>query len=46
MPLPVERGLPLGLQLTAAPGQDGQVLDTAIRIAKQLGNPARRELLQ
>lgn len=45
MPLPVE-GLPLGLQLTAAEGQDGQVLDTAIRIAKQLGNLARRELLQ
>jgi len=45
MPLPVE-GLPLGLQLTAAEGQDGQVLDTAIRIAKQFGNLARRELLQ
>lgn len=45
MPLPVE-GLPLGLQLTAAEGQDGLVLDTAIRIAKQFGNLARRELLQ
>jgi Asp-tRNA(Asn)/Glu-tRNA(Gln) amidotransferase A subunit family amidase len=45
MPLPVE-GLPLGLQLTAAEGQDGQVLETAIRIAKQFGNLARRELLQ
>jgi len=29
VPMPVGKGLPLGLQLTAAPGQDAQVLRTA-----------------
>jgi Asp-tRNA(Asn)/Glu-tRNA(Gln) amidotransferase A subunit family amidase len=35
LPMPVQTGLPLGLQLTAAPGQDSVVLHTAVRIAAQ-----------
>jgi len=33
IPMPVGNSLPLGLQLTAAPGQDARVLRTAVRIA-------------
>jgi Asp-tRNA(Asn)/Glu-tRNA(Gln) amidotransferase A subunit family amidase len=34
IPMPVGNGLPLGLQLTGAPGQDARVLRTAVRIAR------------
>jgi Asp-tRNA(Asn)/Glu-tRNA(Gln) amidotransferase A subunit family amidase len=34
IPLPVPSGLPLGLQLTAAHGQDALVLQTAVRLGK------------
>jgi len=37
VPMRVGGGLPLGLQLTAAPGQDGRVLQTAIRVGRMLG---------
>lgn len=37
IPMPVRSGLPLGLQLTAAPGQDGRLLRTAQRVASLLG---------
>ena len=33
LPMPVHNELPLGLQLTGAPGQDSRVLHTAVRIA-------------
>jgi len=33
IPMPVGNALPLGLQLTGAPGQDARVLPTAVRIA-------------
>src|SRR5260370_13935361 len=33
VPIPIPAGLPLGLQLTAAHGQDARVLHTAKRIA-------------
>ena len=36
IPMGVTGGLPLGLQLTAAPGDDARVIRTAIRIAKAL----------
>jgi Asp-tRNA(Asn)/Glu-tRNA(Gln) amidotransferase A subunit family amidase len=36
LPMPVGGGLPLGLQLTAAPGQDARVLRTAVRIGRIL----------
>jgi Asp-tRNA(Asn)/Glu-tRNA(Gln) amidotransferase A subunit family amidase len=36
VPMPVGAGLPLGLQLTAAPGQEARVLRTAIRISRIL----------
>jgi Asp-tRNA(Asn)/Glu-tRNA(Gln) amidotransferase A subunit family amidase len=36
VPMPVGAGLPLGLQLTAAPGQEGRVLRTAIRVGRIL----------
>ncbi len=36
IPLPVGRGLPLGLQLTAAPGEDASVLRTAVRVHRIL----------
>ncbi len=35
LPMPVQSGMPMGLQLTAAPGQDSLVLRTAVRIATQ-----------
>jgi Asp-tRNA(Asn)/Glu-tRNA(Gln) amidotransferase A subunit family amidase len=37
MPMPVRGGLPLGLQLTAAHGQDARVLRTAQRVGSHLG---------
>jgi Asp-tRNA(Asn)/Glu-tRNA(Gln) amidotransferase A subunit family amidase len=37
IPMPVGRGLPLGLQLTAAPGHDGLLLRTAERVSEILG---------
>ena len=37
IPMPVGNGLPLGLQLTGAQGQDARVLRTAMRIAKVIG---------
>jgi Asp-tRNA(Asn)/Glu-tRNA(Gln) amidotransferase A subunit family amidase len=41
IPLPVSRGLPLGLQLTADRSQDARVLQTAVRLHKILaGAPA------
>jgi Asp-tRNA(Asn)/Glu-tRNA(Gln) amidotransferase A subunit family amidase len=36
IPLPVRRGLPLGLQLTAENGQDARLLQTAVRLHKSL----------
>jgi len=33
IPMPVDQALPLGLQLTAAPGNDGMLLRTAERVA-------------
>jgi len=36
IPMPVRGGLPLGLQLTAAHGQDGRLLRTARRVASLL----------
>jgi Asp-tRNA(Asn)/Glu-tRNA(Gln) amidotransferase A subunit family amidase len=37
IPMVVTNGLPLGLQLTAAPGEDARVIRAAIRISKLLG---------
>jgi Asp-tRNA(Asn)/Glu-tRNA(Gln) amidotransferase A subunit family amidase len=37
IPLPVTKGLPLGLQLTAEHGQDARVLRAAIRLEQVLG---------
>ena len=36
IPMPVSGGLPLGLQLTAAPGSDARVLRTAVRLYRIL----------
>jgi Asp-tRNA(Asn)/Glu-tRNA(Gln) amidotransferase A subunit family amidase len=36
LPMPVAAGLPLGLQLTAAPSQDARVLRTAVRLHRIL----------
>jgi amidase len=36
LPLPVAGGLPLGLQLTAAPGEDGRVIRTAVALHRVL----------
>jgi len=38
IPIPVARGLPLGLQLTADRGQDARVIRTAVRLEKILAN--------
>jgi Asp-tRNA(Asn)/Glu-tRNA(Gln) amidotransferase A subunit family amidase len=38
IPLPVASGLPLGLQLTAAHGEDARLLQTAVRLNKVLAN--------
>ena len=40
VPMQVRKKLPLGLQLTAAPGQDSRLLYTAVRIAALLDSPA------
>ncbi len=37
IPMPVPNGLPLGLQLTAEPGNDAGVLRTAVRLQSMLG---------
>jgi Asp-tRNA(Asn)/Glu-tRNA(Gln) amidotransferase A subunit family amidase len=37
IPMPVGKGLPLGLQLTGAQGQDARVLRAAVRIARVIG---------
>jgi Asp-tRNA(Asn)/Glu-tRNA(Gln) amidotransferase A subunit family amidase len=39
IPMPVQTGLPLGLQLTADHGQDARLLRTAVRVNRMLGNP-------
>jgi Asp-tRNA(Asn)/Glu-tRNA(Gln) amidotransferase A subunit family amidase len=39
IPLPVRGGLPLGLQLTAAHGEDARVIRTAVRLQSLLGVP-------
>jgi Asp-tRNA(Asn)/Glu-tRNA(Gln) amidotransferase A subunit family amidase len=36
VPVPVNDSMPMGLQLTAAPGQDSLVLHTAVRVAAKL----------
>jgi Asp-tRNA(Asn)/Glu-tRNA(Gln) amidotransferase A subunit family amidase len=36
IPMPVEGALPLGLQLTAAPGDDARVLRSAVRLYRVL----------
>jgi Asp-tRNA(Asn)/Glu-tRNA(Gln) amidotransferase A subunit family amidase len=38
IPMPISSGLPLGLQLTAAHGQDARVLCTAVRLQQMLGS--------
>ena len=38
IPLPIPSGLPLGLQLTGAHGQDALVLQTAVRLGKVLAS--------
>ncbi len=48
IPMPVGRALPLGLQLTAAHGEDGLLLRTAVRIARMLsiqGDRTRRRVI-
>jgi Asp-tRNA(Asn)/Glu-tRNA(Gln) amidotransferase A subunit family amidase len=37
IPMPVQGGLPLGLQLTADYGQDARVIRTAVRLQPLLG---------
>jgi Asp-tRNA(Asn)/Glu-tRNA(Gln) amidotransferase A subunit family amidase len=37
IPMPAGGGLPLGLQLTAAPGRDARVLRTAVELERVLG---------
>jgi Asp-tRNA(Asn)/Glu-tRNA(Gln) amidotransferase A subunit family amidase len=39
VPMPVGTDLPLGLQLTAAHGQDGLLLRTAVRVSDTLAMP-------
>ena len=36
IPMPIASGLPLGLQLTAAPGEDGRVLRAAVSLQQLL----------
>lgn len=38
VPMPVGDGLPLGLQVTAAPGEDARVLQTAARLHQILNS--------
>ena len=40
IPMPVHNELPMGLQLTGAPGQDSQVLRAAVRISAKFDLPA------
>jgi Asp-tRNA(Asn)/Glu-tRNA(Gln) amidotransferase A subunit family amidase len=40
IPMPVSKGLPLGLQLTGEHGQDARVIRTAVRLQRMLGNKA------
>jgi Asp-tRNA(Asn)/Glu-tRNA(Gln) amidotransferase A subunit family amidase len=40
IPMPVSKGLPMGIQLTAAHGHDARVLRTAARVASLLNSPA------
>jgi Asp-tRNA(Asn)/Glu-tRNA(Gln) amidotransferase A subunit family amidase len=35
--MPISNGLPLGLQLTAARGDEGRLLRTAVSLERQLG---------
>jgi Asp-tRNA(Asn)/Glu-tRNA(Gln) amidotransferase A subunit family amidase len=42
MPMPVGDALPLGLQLTAAHGQDARVIRTAVRLHQILGEGVKR----
>lgn len=37
IPMPIPSGLPLGLQLTAAPGEDARVLHAAVSLQQLLG---------
>jgi Asp-tRNA(Asn)/Glu-tRNA(Gln) amidotransferase A subunit family amidase len=41
IPMPVGNALPLGLQLTAAHGQDARVIQTAVRLEEVLGRSSR-----
>jgi Asp-tRNA(Asn)/Glu-tRNA(Gln) amidotransferase A subunit family amidase len=41
IPMPVQNGLPLGLQLTAEHGQDARVIRTAVRLQKMLDSERR-----
>jgi Asp-tRNA(Asn)/Glu-tRNA(Gln) amidotransferase A subunit family amidase len=34
--MPIATGLPLGLQITAEPGQDARVIHTAVRLQRML----------
>ena len=39
IPMPLANGLPLGLQLTAAHGEDGRLLRAAVSVQRALGKP-------
>lgn len=43
VPMPVGNGLPLGLQLTAAPGRDAQVLRAAVALHRILNGRSRQK---
>jgi amidase len=43
IPMPIRRGLPLGLQLTADHGQDARVLRMAVRLQAMLGGMDRHD---
>jgi Asp-tRNA(Asn)/Glu-tRNA(Gln) amidotransferase A subunit family amidase len=43
IPMPVAKGLPLGLQLTADHGQDARVIRTAVRLQQILGSASVAE---
>jgi Asp-tRNA(Asn)/Glu-tRNA(Gln) amidotransferase A subunit family amidase len=40
IPMPVQSGLPLGLQLTADHGQDARVIRAAVRVQRMLASGA------
>jgi amidase len=44
VPMPVGSGLPLGLQLTAAPGRDAQVLRAAVDLHRILNGRSRQKV--